>query len=157
MNINGDARQKALLLHLAGERVHDIYDTLAANQDKFSDAKRKLSTYFEPKKNVQYQIYMFRKAVQQPNENLDTYCTGLRILAKNCEFADIDREIKAQLIQCCSSTRLRRRALREPGTSLNDLLEYGRALELSEQQAAGMEESAVSVNAVHQKGRAATS
>ena len=84
MNINGDARQKALLLHLAGERVHDIYDTLAANQDKFSDAKRKLSTYFEPKKNVQYQIYMFRKAVQQPNENLDTYCTGLRILAKNC-------------------------------------------------------------------------
>ena len=39
MNINGDARQKALLLHLAGERVHDIYDTLAANQDTFSDVK----------------------------------------------------------------------------------------------------------------------
>lgn len=110
MNINGDARQKALQLHLAGERIHDIYDTLAANKDKFSDVKLKLSDYFEPKKNVQYQIYMFRKTVQQPNENLDTYCTGLRILAKNCEFADIDREIKARVIQNCSSTRLRRRA-----------------------------------------------
>ncbi|KAK0144485.1 hypothetical protein N1851_017146 [Merluccius polli] len=166
MNITGDARQKALLLHVAGERVHEIYDTLAADQDKYVDAKQKLSTYFEPKKNVQYQVYMFRKAVQQPDENSDTHCTRLlawqsqthirkilRILAKNCEFADVEKEIKAQLIQSCSSTRLRRKALREPGTSLNDLLEYGRAMELSEQQAAGMEGSAVSVNA----GRAATS
>lgn len=158
VNITGDARQKALLLHLAGERVHDIYDTLAAEQDKFADVKMKLGTNFTPKKNVQYQVYIFRKAVQQPGENLDTYCTRLRMLAKNCEFADVNHEIKAQLIQSCSSTRLRRRALREPGNSLDDLLEYGRTLELSEQQAAGMEQSvAASVNAVHQNGRTATS
>ena len=50
-NITGDARQKALLLHLAGERVHDIYDTLTAEQDKFADVKQKLGTYFTPKKN----------------------------------------------------------------------------------------------------------
>lgn len=100
---------------------------------------------------------MFRKAVQQPDESLDTYCTRLRILAKNCEFADVNKEIKAQLIQSCSSSRLRRRVLSEPGTSLHDLLAYGRGMELSEQQAAGMEENAASVNAMHQKGRAATS
>lgn len=57
VNITGDARQKALLLHLAGEHVHDIYDTLAAEQDKFADVKQKLVTYFVPKKNIQYQVY----------------------------------------------------------------------------------------------------
>ena len=91
---------------------------------------------------------MFGKAVQLPGENLDTYCTRLRMLAKNCEFVDTDIEIKAQLIQGCTSTRLRRRALREPDKDLDDLFEHGRSLELS-QQAAGMEQIATaSVNVI---------
>ena len=49
----------ALLLHMAGERVRDIYDTFAAEEDKFADVKQKLGTYFALKKNVQYQVYMF--------------------------------------------------------------------------------------------------
>ncbi|CAL9691679.1 unnamed protein product [Knipowitschia caucasica] len=83
VNITGDARLKALLLHVAGERVHDIYDTLSADGDKYADTKQKLTAYFTPKRNVQYQVYLFRKAVQEPGENLDTYHTRLRILAKN--------------------------------------------------------------------------
>lgn len=83
MNITGDARLKALLLHIAGERVHDIYDTLATEDDKYADTKQMLSGYFSPKKNVQYQVYIFRKAVQEPGENLDSYHTRLRMLAKN--------------------------------------------------------------------------
>ena len=154
VNITGDARLKALLLHLAGERVHDIYDTLADEGDKYADVKARLETYFTPKKNTQYQVYMFRKAVQLPGENLDTYCTRLRMLAKNCEFADTDKEIKAQLIQSCTSTRLRRRALREPDKGLDDLLDHGRSLELSEQQAAGMEQTdTASVNVIQQNWR----
>ena len=73
--------------------------------------------------------------MQLPGENLDTYCTRLRMLAKNCEFADADKEIKAQLIQSCASTRLRRRAPREPDMGLDDLLDHGRSLGLSEQRA----------------------
>ncbi|XP_020555459.2 uncharacterized protein K02A2.6-like [Oryzias latipes] len=139
MNITGDARLKALLLHVAGERVHDIYDTVAAEDDKYADTKQKLTTYFSPKKNIQYQVFMFRKATQEPGESLDSYHTRLRILAKNCEFTDLTAEIKTQIIQSCTSSRLRRKALREPEISLNDLLDYGRALELSEMQATGME------------------
>ncbi len=158
MNINEDARLNALLLHLAGKRVHNIYDTLAADADKYAEIKQKQKTYFTLKKNVLYQVYILRKAVQQPGENLDTYCTRLCMLAKNCEFADVGKEIKAQLIQSCTSSRLRRRALREPDSSLGDLLDHGRSLELSEHQAEGMEQgAAVSVNAVHQRGQPATS
>lgn len=89
--------------------MHDIYDTLAADTDKYADVKEKLKTYFTPKKNGVYQVYMFRKVVQQQGENLDAYCTRLRMLAKNCEFADANEEIKAKIIQ------RRRPALREPG------------------------------------------
>ena len=63
------------------------------------------------------------------------------MLAKHCEYTDVDREIKTRIIQSCRSTRLRRRALREDMT-LTELLAIGRALETSEAQAANIEKSA---------------
>lgn len=47
MKMTSDARLKALLLHLKGERAHDICDTFAVEADKYADTKLK--------KNVQYQ------------------------------------------------------------------------------------------------------
>ena len=55
------------------------------------------------------------------------------------EFADNDEKILAQVIQNCSSHRLRRRALRETGKSLTDILDLRRSLERSDLQAAQME------------------
>lgn len=150
MNTTGDARQRALLLHLADEHVHDIYDTFASDGDGYAEMKTKLNGYFAPKKSMQYLIYQFIKAVQQPDENLDTYQTRLRMLAKDCEFSNVDCEIKAQLIQNCTSSRLRRKALREPDLTVEALLDHGRTLKISEQQAAGIEQNAVAaVKALH--------
>ena len=63
----------------------------------------------------------------------------LRQLASSCEFASVDKEIKTKMILSCSSSRLRRRALREPTITLKGLLDLGRAMELSETQASGIE------------------
>lgn len=101
MAITGDARTKALLLHLAGERVHDNNDTLAEDADEYTDVMKKLTDHFAPKRNIQYEVYIFRKAAQLPGESLDVYTTRLRMLAKHCEFTDKDNEIKSQIIQSC--------------------------------------------------------
>ena len=82
---------------------------------------------------------MFRNATQNPGELLDSYCTRLRRLAQTCEFANKDEEIKSHIVVSCSSSRLRRRALRED-MNLKDLLAYGRGLEMSDKQAKGIEE-----------------
>ena len=104
-------------------------------------ALAKLNTYFLPKKNVAYEIYVFRQAKQDDNESIDSYCSRLRKLSATCEFTNVDFEIKTQIIQACTSQRLRRRALREPDIWLADLLLYGRTLERSEQEAQSMERS----------------
>ena len=72
----------------------------------------------------------------------------LRELARNCEFGDIDKEIKIQLVEKCTSTRVRRKALREE-ISLEDLLKYGRTMETSDRQIAqfeSLEQSGIQVN-----------
>ncbi len=139
-----DNRRRALLLHYAGERVHDIYEVEKGDTgNTYKDVKDVLTNYFKPKCNIQLEIYNFRKCVQLEGQSLDEYVTELRRLAQTCKFTDVDGEILSQLIQHCTSNRLRRRALREPDKDLKDILEVGRSLEISDTQAATMEKETV--------------
>ena len=54
---------------------------------------------------------MFRKENQKADESTAEFHTRLAILAKKCDFADTDLEIKRQIIQGTSSNRLRRKAV----------------------------------------------
>jgi hypothetical protein len=159
MNITNANRKKALLLHYAGEEVHDMFSTLTlaphvgeGDLDLYKQASDALNDYFIPKRNKEYDIYKFRQSKQEPGESIDTYHTKLRKLAENCEFANVDDEIKSQIIQSCSSTRLRRRALRENEINLEQLLKLARSFEISEQQASGIEKTE-SAHAIHTKTR----
>ena len=140
VNITNEGRQRALLLHYAGESVHDIYDAeksshAADTASTYEGTKTILNNYFMPKINVQMEIYTFRKCHQRDDQSLDEYATELRQLARNCNFNDVDGEMLSQIIQHCRSNRLRRRALRENDKSLSDILTLGRSLELSDRQA----------------------
>lgn len=147
MNISNSERKKALLLHYAGESVHDIYDTMKDDEDEYDDVKKKLTDYFEPKKNVLYEIFNFRQAKQMEDESIDSYVTRLRTLAKYCEFTDIEKEIQLQLVQHGLSGKLRRRAFKDTyknTMSLDEMMDLARALETSEVQAEGIEKKVVS-------------
>lgn len=137
-------RKRALLLHYVGEQTVDIFDTLpetGAEKD-FKKAVDALNKYFSPKQNTEYEVYKFRQASQQVHETIDMFHTRLQQLADTCDFHSKDREVKTQIIQTCTSTRLRRRALREPDMTLTDLLTAARAMEMAEKQASGIEDNA---------------
>ena len=178
MKIQDDKRKRALLLHYAGEHVHDIFDaersvyTTSASTTSTSTTtvtsssstsgttqspdcatsactKTILNTYFAPKRNVQMEIYIFRSCKQIPDQTLEAYVTELHHLALTCSFPDTEKEILSQVIQHCSSQRLRRRALREPDKSLSEIAAVGRMLEQADMQAQAMEKS--EVNALPRK------
>ena len=46
-------------------------------------------------------------------------------MTKYCHFTNVDNEIKSHIIQTCTSTRLRRKALTEPHLTLNQLIDTG--------------------------------
>ena len=50
MDVQSRARQRALLLHYAGEQVYELFETLS---DDFDKACEKLTTYFSPKKKME--------------------------------------------------------------------------------------------------------
>jgi hypothetical protein len=149
LNITDSNRKRALMLHLAGERVYEIFQGLvleaipndadAAVTNAYTVATKALNDYFNPKRNQVFEIYNFRLAKQRADETMDSYHTRLRILSKYCEFGNLDAELKNHIIQTCVSTRLRRKALSEPDMTLPDLLNAARAMEIAERQVKSIE------------------
>ena len=153
MDIKDATRKRAMMIHFAGEDVYKIFRTLEETGEAkdYDIAKAKLTEYFKPQQNIEYERYVFRRSQQQPSETLDQYYTRLRQLASTCDFTDIAAEIKSQIVLNGQSSRLRRRALRNPKLTLKELLDYGRAQETSETQASGMERDQDTVNSVQKQ------
>ena len=148
MEIDDPKRQCALLLHFSGEEVYRILKTLpeTGEANDYRTAVLMLNAYFQPKKNIEFERYTFRQANQQEEETLDEYHTQLQQLATHCEFHDKDAEVKSQIISGCSSKRVRRKALHEANLMLQELLDFGRSLEISEGQATGIENATTSMS-----------
>ena len=150
--ITNDERKKALLLHLAGRKVHQIFEKLdstpipadpATNrpaETDFSAAKRALSEHFNPKINVTYNRHVFKSTKLASDESLDQFFTRLSELAQGCNFHNEDDEIKPQIILTCKSGKLRTDALMNPAWDLKTILEKGTTFELTKMQSKQIEE-----------------
>lgn len=139
-DIKDNARKRALLLYVAGPKVKTISGTLPdiGDEDDYDKAEEQLTAYFAPKKNILYERHIFRQAKQRPNETSDQFYTRLRHLGCTCDFANLDEEIKTQLVGHCKSTRLRRKAFRND-LKPEELIKYARALEISDHHAEEVE------------------
>lgn len=151
--ITDQKQKRAILLHLAGPDVQDIFETLNDTGDDYKTALEKLNEHFQPCKNIPFERHVFRQAFQAPDESIDAFVTRLRTLSKTCQFVDnVSQEmIRDQVIEKCTSTALRRRLLREKDLTLQTLLSLGRAFEQSERQASNIEhnfDSSTHLNAI---------
>ena len=139
--ITDNKRKKALLLHLAGPRIREIFRQIPETGDAaaYDTALAKLEEYFEPRKNTLYEVFKFQQAVQGPQEIIDQYHTRLRTLGATCDFHDLDFEILVQIVIHGRSTHLRKYALKDSKITLKDVLLAGRQEEVSKFQAATSE------------------
>ena len=139
--ITDPKRKRALLLYQAGQRVREIFRQLpdTGTETDYDTAKTKLQEYFEPQQNRRYAVYRFRQAKQETHETLDQFHTRLRSLAQTCNFHNVDFEIEQQIITAGTSSRIRKRALRDPTYDLKAILLERRRAEQSAYQAREIE------------------
>jgi len=122
-------QQKALLLHLGGREMREIYKTLKSDDDDYSAICEKLETYFQPRKNLIYERFQFKQARQREGETIPSYITRLRNLALHCEFNNLEEEVRDSVVSTCTSNRLKKKLLSEKNLTLEKVLSIGKEYE----------------------------
>ncbi|CAB3993335.1 Transposon Tf2-9 poly [Paramuricea clavata] len=135
--ISDQKQKRAILLHLAGAEVQEIFETLPDTGEDYKTALEKLNAHFNSCKNIAFERHVFRQATQRAGESMDAFVTRLRTLAKTCQFdTSLDEMIRDQVIEKCAS---------------NDLLSIARSFELADRQALEIEqkfESSTHLNSI---------
>ncbi|KAK3745993.1 hypothetical protein QZH41_005776 [Actinostola sp. cb2023] len=127
--------QCSTLLTVAGEDAVEVYNTFELNeaeQKKIELLISKFEQYCTPKKNVTFERHIFNTRNQVDSENIDTYVTELRKLAKSCEFAQLQGSLIKDHIVCgIQSSEVKERLLREEDLTLEKALTICCTAELS--------------------------
>jgi hypothetical protein len=124
-------RRRALLLHLAGPEVQDIFSTLQNTGEaiEYAPCVTALNEYFVPQVNVPYARQLFSAAEPTEGETFQQFSTRLRKLALDSNYgADTDNHIRDALLWKCKSPYIKRRLLEE-----GDELTLARTLTLAAQ------------------------
>ena len=164
--ITDKKRQKAVLLHVAGVEVQEVFETLPGSHgsEDLASALTLLDEHFTPKVNTPYERHKFRQVEQETRESVDQFVTRLKVKAATCEFGNKEDEfIRDQVIDKCVSNRMRKKFL-EKGSdlTLESLREMARAIEEAERQTTEIdgkgekgkaESQATSVNRIAHKDR----
>ena len=139
--IHNDNQKRATRLHLVGEEVQDIFETLGEVGTTYDEAIAKLDNYFDIKRNFPYERCVFHETEQEVGESIDSYVTRLRKLTLYCEYeAETEDEIRDQVIAKCKSSKLRKRLLQEPDLTLETVLRIGKLMEQSDHQTKQIEQ-----------------
>lgn len=115
-----------------GSRLAELHESIPqevtdSNADtNYLKAINRLNNYFNPKRNVFFEDYVFSKAKQEENETIESYVARLKVLARSCEYTAEDREIVKHVIKTCRSSKLRGKLLEDENLDLAKVIKYGR-------------------------------
>lgn len=132
-----DDKQKVKLFsYLVGESGRELQDTLmgdtAKDTWKIEDIIKKFDDHCNPSVNETVERYCFFTRYQGASENIDSYVTELRLLAKTCNFGTLrDSLIRDRIVCGGNNTGMRERLLREKNMTLDTCIQLCRAAELS--------------------------
>ena len=131
--VTQDEQKRALLLHVSGEEVQDLFETLTDTGTTYAHAIDKLNEYFSPKKNIAFERHVFRQSKQEEDETVDNFIVRLSKLSISCDFSELQKEdmIRDQVVDCCRSTDLRKKLLAESDLTLEKVRTISRPYELS--------------------------
>ena len=137
--IKHNIQKLALLLHLGGKDLRDIYHPLKEEGDTYDSVVTKLDEHFKDRVNVIYERYVFKSTKQFEGESTMNFITRLRKMGESCKYAErLDEEIRDQFIFNCYDDNLRKKLLRQHDLTLQKLSEISLIEEQADKQAAEM-------------------
>ena len=127
--ISSATQKRALLLHLAGPRVRDIFNNsippeVHGGVKDYDKAMDSLSDHFNHKKNAPMARQTFLAAKTSAGETIDNFISRLRKLLEHCDYeAERDNQVRDCTISFIKDRNLKAKLDHEDTLSLSKLLE----------------------------------
>ena len=94
----------------------------------------KFDAYFAPRCNELASRYKFRKCLQSADESIDAYITRLKILVKDCNYEDRDKELRDQIVFGCADDKLRQKFFEQEDLTLQKAIDVSIAYQAARRQ-----------------------
>ena len=125
-----------MLKYLLGTTGRQIYDTLQFDKVEQHRTLKDVFTAFQklcdPRRNETVERYRFFTRKQHDCEGIDSYVTELKVLARTCNFGDLESSlIRDIIILGIRDDGLRARLLRQSDLNLQNCIQICRSTELS--------------------------
>lgn len=154
-----DETKVAIFLNVAGEEAQDIFQTLKMSEEDQKNYQKvidEFKKYCKPLRNETFDRYKFFKRNQGDGEEFDHYLTDLKILAKNCNFGELeDSLIRDKIVSGVRDVAVQERLLRIADLTLAEAERQVRATEASKFQMKNLQNVQV-IDAVRKKNRNVT-
>ncbi|KAJ1096468.1 hypothetical protein NDU88_001608 [Pleurodeles waltl] len=134
-------RKKSLLFGLLGKAGQEVFDSLpvyvnppgaTAPLNEYQEAVKRLELHYAEECNIMVGRHKFALRKQEEGETIEEYIACLRVLAQDCEFAEmIDTYIRDQVVFYCHTKKVQERLLSCRNPSLKEVTAIAKAVERS--------------------------
>ncbi|KAJ1211213.1 hypothetical protein NDU88_006574 [Pleurodeles waltl] len=134
-------RKKSLLFGLLGKAGQEVFDSLpvyvnppgaTAPLNEYQEAVKRLELQYAEECNIMVGRHKFALRKQEEGETIEEYIACLRVLAQDCEFAEMtDTYIRDQVVFYCYSKKVQERLLSCRNPSLKEVMAIAKAVERS--------------------------
>ncbi|KAJ1082297.1 hypothetical protein NDU88_002465 [Pleurodeles waltl] len=134
-------RKKSLLFGLLGKAGQEVFDSLpvyanppgaTAPLSEYQEAVKRLELQCAEECNIMVGRHKFALRKQEEGETIEEYIACLRVLAQDCEFAEMtDTYIRDQVVFYCHSKKVQERLLSCRNPSLKEVMAIAKAVERS--------------------------
>lgn len=143
-NISEERRKRAILFANTGDIVYKsvrkLCDTATVT---YTGAIEVLDKHFRPRLNPLISCNIFRRRVQQPTESFKDFVAELRLLARDCEFTDVNHELLHQMLIGMRDSRLQETLLATEGLDCHKVYDRAVASELAKANQATLRASSL--------------
>ncbi len=134
----GEDEKCSYLLLWVGEKGRDIFNTWTLFADEVNILKSYydcFTAYVEPKANVIFARYKFHEKVQGEREPFEQFVTNLRLLIKDCNYANSDEMIRDRIVFGIHLPKVREKLLNVGSElTLEEAIDVARSHELAQAQ-----------------------
>ncbi len=122
--VTNKPQQRALLLHMGGQSVQKLFETLPDTGTDYASAIKALDKYFELKKNIPKERQQFLAMAPEPGESIKNFIVRLKKKITDCEYGDEEEnQIRDRVMYFIKDKTLKRKLFRQEELTLSKLEE----------------------------------